>query len=240
LGRRETALPILLSLARSLLITLVDGTPFAGTGNVHPFFDAQLIATSGAHTASSGGLFAVTLMPNAYAGTSCFAGIDVVASISAAHRLEYAWAVATRWTGHAPEQIWIRRQVLGVQIAVGRTVARGGWNGHAGITDETIVGRAAMHRLVATAPMLNIVLTTSSILDGVSLAILAAHEAFGRDRAIAARSTTSGNHHADGTSQNTSQPTSIHRRSPPKRIYSVSLRNFGASADPVKVQQFQG
>jgi hypothetical protein len=100
--RREPALSVLLSLAGGLLVTLVHGTPFARTCDVHPPFDTEVIAAPGANTAFPGRLFAVPLIPNADTGTGSLARVDVVAAITATHRLENARAIAASGAGNAP------------------------------------------------------------------------------------------------------------------------------------------
>jgi len=103
--RRETALSVLLSLTGRLLVALVNWTPLARARNVHSFIHAQLTAASCSNTGVSGRLFAVPLMSNANPSAGSFAGIDVVATITTANRLEHAGAVATGGTGNAPVQI---------------------------------------------------------------------------------------------------------------------------------------
>jgi len=108
----ESALAVFLALTGRLLIALVYGAPLAGARNVHALFNAKLIAAASADTALARWLFAVSLMPDAYAGTGGLARIDVVTRVAAAYRLEDAGAIAARRTGNAPTAVCVSRHAL--------------------------------------------------------------------------------------------------------------------------------
>jgi hypothetical protein len=174
------------------LIALVHGTPLASARDVYSFFDAEMIAAARAHAAVAGRFLAVSFMPNAYAGTGGFAGVDVVAAIAAADRLEHARAVATGGTWNTP----VRRRRPAV------------------IADETIIGRLAMHRFVATAAVRDFMLGAGGVLDGIGVAVFAADEPFVRPGVGIAVLTATGHHHTDGANDYKCQPKSLHRFSP--------------------------
>jgi formate-dependent nitrite reductase membrane component NrfD len=117
-GRGEAALAVLLALTTGLLIALVHGAPLAGARDVHALFDAELTATASADTTLARRLFAISLVPDAYAGTGGLARIDVVTRVAAAYRLEDAGAIAARGTGNAPTAIRVGRHALVTHEAI--------------------------------------------------------------------------------------------------------------------------
>jgi hypothetical protein len=191
--RRETALPVLLPLARGLLIALVDGTPLARARDVHPSFYAQVVATARAHAAIAGRLFAVALVPNANAGTRGLAGVDVVAAVTAAHRFKDARAIAASGTRDAPVRIR---------------------PGHARVANEAILGCSTVHGLVAAATVGNVMLAASRVLDRIGLPVFAADEPLEGGGSAATGFTAARNRHPDGADNYPSQPKSLHCFSP--------------------------
>jgi hypothetical protein len=177
-GRREAALAVFLTLTAGLLVALVHGTPLAGARDVHALFDAELTATTGADAALSRRLFTIPLVPDAHSGTGSLAGIDVVARVPAADRLEDARAVATSGTGNAPIAICI--------------------SGHALVAHEAILGRAAVHRGVAAPSVFDLMLPSNRIFDGIGVSVFAADEALERPNVPAAALTTTSHRHGDG------------------------------------------
>jgi hypothetical protein len=138
-------------------------------------------------------------MPNANTGTGSLAGVDVVAVIAAADRLEHAGTVATGGTRNTP--------VRGRRPAV--------------IADETIVGRLAMHRLVAAAAVRDFMLAVGGVLDGIGVAVFPADEAFVRRGVGIAVLTATGHHHTDGANDYKCQPISLHRFSPRRGFFAL-------------------
>jgi hypothetical protein len=100
--RSEPALSVRLPFASRLLVALVHGTPLAGARDINAIFDAELITAPCPDAAFPRRFFAVPLMTNAYAGTCGLAGVDVVASIPAADRLEHAGTITTSGARNAP------------------------------------------------------------------------------------------------------------------------------------------
>jgi hypothetical protein len=100
--RCEAALTVWLSLAGGLLIALVYRTPLAGAGDVHAFLDAELIAATCTHAPCARWLLAISRVANANPCARSFAIVDVVATITAAHRLEHPRATAVRHAWDAP------------------------------------------------------------------------------------------------------------------------------------------
>jgi hypothetical protein len=162
-----------------------------------------------------GRLLAVALVANAHAGAGCFASVDVVAAVTAANRLENPRAIAARRTGNTPRRIRTRRDARCVRAL---------------ISDEAIVGRPTMHRLVATTAVLDVMLAAGSIFERIGLAVLAANESLDRTDGVATGLTTSSNRHRDGANDHTSQPESIHHNSPRTGVHTVCIGNFDASA----------
>jgi len=74
-----------------------------------------------------------------------------------------------------------------------------------------------MHGLITPTSVLDIMLATGGILDGIRVAIFATNEPLGRSGTIAAGLTTTDDRHTDGAHDYTSQPISIHCISPRTR-----------------------
>jgi hypothetical protein len=193
-GRRESALPILLSLTGSLLVALVDRSPLAGARDVHSLFDTEVVAATGTHAALSRRLIAVPLVPNSDTRTRGFAGVDVVASVTPTDWLEDAGTIATCRTWNTPIHVRVRR--------------------HALVADEAIVGRTAMHRRIAAAAVLHMMLAAHRILHGIGTTILAADEALERADLATALLSAARDRQNDGAQRYKSQPISFHRISP--------------------------
>jgi hypothetical protein len=151
-GRREPTLSVLLSLARSLLVARIDGTPLARARDVHPFFHAELTAAASSHATAARWLLAVPGVLNAHPCASGLARVDVVATIGTADGLEQSWAKTGREPGNAPAGT--------------------------GIADEAVQLRVARHGLVTPAAMLDLVVSLRCLLHGVSLSVGATDEAF--------------------------------------------------------------
>ena len=201
--RGEAALSVLLPLARGLLVALVHGTPFAGACDVHALFDAKLVAAPCAYTAFAGWLFAIALVPNPYAGARGLTGVDVISAVTSANWLEDARAIAASRARNAPVCVWVRGEAgrIGALVSAFTRSPRG-W--HARVANEAIVGRLTMHRLFATAAVLDVMLAEGSVLDRLGLAVLAATEPRDLTRTITARLTTAGNRHSNGADDYTS------------------------------------
>jgi hypothetical protein len=86
-----------------------------------------------------------------------------------------------------------------------------------------------MHRRVASAAVLDPVLSPRRILDRIALAVLAADEPFERTSVLASGLTTPANRHRDSANHYTSQPKSIHCNSPRTGAFTIGIRNFDAS-----------
>jgi hypothetical protein len=200
---REAALPVLLTLARRLLITLVHRVPLTAAREVHTLFDAKMVAAPRSHTAFAGRLLAVPLVPNPYAGTRHLTSIDVVASVAATHRLEDAGAIAVSGAWNAPVGVRIRGEAGRIRSVVS-TFARGPRRWRALVADEAVIGRPAMHRFVATAAVLDVMLAAGSVLDGIRLAVFTADESLEGADTIGAGLTTTDRRRTDGSDDYTS------------------------------------
>lgn len=120
-------------------------------------------------TALARRFFAVSFVLNRHTRASRFAGVDVISTIVTAYRLEYAGAVAPSGPRNAP----------GCLAA-----------GYALVSNEAVVWRVAMHRLVATTAMANLPRVPVGLLDRVCRTVGATNVPLGRTRLPVARFAT--------------------------------------------------
>jgi hypothetical protein len=201
--RSEPALSVLLPFASRLLVALVHGTPLAGACDINALFDAKVITAPCAYTAFAGWFFAVTLMTNPYAGARGLTGVDVISAVTSANWLEGARAIAASRARNAPVCVWVRGEAgrIGALVSAFTRSPRG-W--HARVANEAIVGRLTMHRLFATAAVLDVMLAEGSVLDRIGLTVLAANEPLDLTSTITAGLTTAGNRRSNGADDYTS------------------------------------
>jgi hypothetical protein len=219
-GRREAALTVLLSLARSPLVALIHGTPLACARYIHPLFNAKVITASRAHAAFPGRFFAVAFVRNPHAGACGLASVDVVAAIAATHRFEHAWAIATSRAWDAPVGVRNRRKAGRIRSLVS-ALDCGPRCRHARVANKAIVGGPAVHWFVAPSAVLDVVLAPSGVLDGIRVAVFATDEPLRRGSSVGAGFTAASNRHTDGAKDHTSQPKSIHHFSPRTGVLAV-------------------
>jgi hypothetical protein len=155
-----------------------------------------MIAAPSAHAAATGRVVAISLVTHANTGARCLACVDVVTAVTATYGLEHARAVAANRSGNAPIRIGAR---------------------HAFVAYEAVGRGLAVHGLIASTSMLNVVLATIRLFDGVCLPVDSADEALVRSHLAAARLATTGNPHTEAGEGHASYPTTIHHSLPEKR-----------------------
>jgi hypothetical protein len=223
-------LAVRLPVAAGLLVAFVDRTPFAGAGNVHALFDAELTAAARAYAAFSRRLFAIPFMSNSNSSARRLTRIDVVATVASAHRFEDAGAVAASGPRNAPIGARVGRKAREIGAGLVHIVARGPGRRHARVTHEAVDRGFAMHRRIAAAAVLHLVLTADGVFHRIRRAVFSADEALERGSAVARRFATAGNRRDDDTEHCTSQTKSIHSFSPGTgEPHTVFISNFGAS-----------